>query len=190
MRSDTDLVADAVAGDTAALDLLLRRHFDRVFAVCRRILGNEHDAADASQQALIAIVRALPQFDQRASFGTWAYRIATNACLDELRRRKRRPAPIDLDTDRTVDMADPTLGRFDQRLVDRDAVESALGDLPEEFRLPVVLRDVLDLDYAEIAEQLDLPVGTVKSRISRGRSALLHILGNQTSTSNRPNQAP
>lgn len=190
MPSDADLVAGAIGGDTAALDLLLRQHFDRIFAVCRRIMGNDHDAADASQQALIAIVRGLSTFDQRASFGTWAYRIATNACLDELRRRKRRPAPADLDDDRTIELADTSMGRFDQRLVDREAVEAALADLPEEFRVPVVLRDVLDLEYAEIAEQLDLPVGTVKSRISRGRSALLQILGNQSAPPHRPTQAP
>ena len=86
-----ELVAAAQRGDTAALDQLLRLHFDRIHAVCRRITGNSHDAADASQNALIAIVKALPRFDGRSSFATWAYRIATNASLDELRRRGRRP---------------------------------------------------------------------------------------------------
>ena len=74
-----ELVAAAQRGDTAALDQLLRIHFDRIHAVCRRITGNSHDAADASQNALIAIVKALPRFDGRSSFATWAYRIATNA---------------------------------------------------------------------------------------------------------------
>ena len=80
----------AQGGDRGALDQLLRRHYDRVHAVCRRITGNDADAADAAQEAMIAIVRNLDRFDGRSSFGTWAYRIATNASLDELRRRKRR----------------------------------------------------------------------------------------------------
>jgi RNA polymerase sigma-70 factor, ECF subfamily len=81
----------AQAGDRAALDALLRRHYDRIYAVCRRMTGQDADAADAAQDAMIAIVRGLPRFDGRAAFGTWAYRIASNACIDELRRRKRRP---------------------------------------------------------------------------------------------------
>ena len=82
----------AQEGDRAALDALLRRHHDRIHAVCRRLAGNEADALDATQEALIAIVRGIRRFDGRAAFSTWAYRVATNACLDELRRRKRRPA--------------------------------------------------------------------------------------------------
>src|SRR3954454_1472976 len=89
---DRQLVAAAQAGDRAALESLLRRHFDRVHAVCRRIAGSTRDADDAAQEAMIGIVRGLPRFDGRAQFSTWAYRIATNAALDELRRRTRRPA--------------------------------------------------------------------------------------------------
>ena len=81
----------AQAGDRGALDQLLRRHYDRMHAVCRRITGNEADAADAAQEAMIAVVRGLARFDGRSAFGTWVYRIATNASLDELRRRRRRP---------------------------------------------------------------------------------------------------
>ena len=83
----------AQGGDRAALDALLRRHHDRLYAVCRRVTGNDTDAADACQEALIAIVRSLDRFDGRSAFSTWAYRVATNACLDELRRRRRRPDP-------------------------------------------------------------------------------------------------
>jgi RNA polymerase sigma-70 factor (ECF subfamily) len=91
--TDAELVADAQRGDRDALDALLRRHHDRIRALARRLCGNDADAADATQEALISIVRGLPRFDQRAAFGTWAYRVATNACLDELRRRARRPRP-------------------------------------------------------------------------------------------------
>src|ERR1043165_6596189 len=96
---DRPLVAAAQAGDRAALDALLRRHYDRVHAVCRRIAGSSRDADDAAQEAMISIVRGLPRFDGRAQFSTWAYRIATNAALDELRRRCRRPALAVVDDD-------------------------------------------------------------------------------------------
>ena len=75
--------------------MLLRRHFDRLHRVCRGLTGNDADALDATQEALLAIVRGLPQFDGRSSFGTWSYRVTANACLDELRRRSRRPVPMD-----------------------------------------------------------------------------------------------
>ena len=103
---DADLVALAKQGDRAALDRLLRLHQPRVHLVCRRITGNDADALDATQEALIAIVRGLPRFDGRSRFSTWAYRIATNACLDELRRRRRRPEP-GLDDSRGVEPVQP-----------------------------------------------------------------------------------
>ena len=91
----TDLVAAARRGDRRALDTLLRRHFDRVHALARRIMTNDADADDATQDALIAAVRGLSRFDGRSAFSTWLYRITTNACLDELRRRGRRPVAVD-----------------------------------------------------------------------------------------------
>src|SRR5512143_2901473 len=92
--TDPELVNAARGGDRGALDQLVRRHYDRVHAVCRRITGQEADAADAAQDAMIAIVRNLSRFDERSKFSTWIYRIATNASLDELRRRSRRVAVI------------------------------------------------------------------------------------------------
>jgi RNA polymerase sigma-70 factor, ECF subfamily len=153
--------------------------------VCRRITGNETDALDATQDALIAIVRGLPRFDGRAAFGTWAYRIATNACLDELRRRRRRPEPVvpDLDRDSAWTADTPDL---DSAVTDRLAVDAALGQLPVEFRAAVVLRDVCGLDYAEIAEVLDIPPGTVRSRIARGRAVLARHLGEPAGADDRP----
>jgi RNA polymerase sigma-70 factor (ECF subfamily) len=164
----------AQAGDRAALDALLRRHYDRIYAVCRRMMGQDADAADAAQDALIAIVRGLARFDGRAAFGTWAYRIASNACIDELRRRGRRPDPglPDLEHERR----DPGPGTADT-VVDRLDIDAGLATLPVEFRAPLVLRDQLGLDYAEIAEVLGIPPGTVRSRIARGRRALATALG-------------
>jgi len=188
-------VTAAQGGDRGALDQLLRRHYDRVHAVCRRITGHDADAADAAQDAMIAIVRNLDRFDGRSSFGTWIYRIATNSSLDELRRRKRRASvsggPDDL---AHTDISDPTSTRRIETIGDHMALDAALRGLSDEYRLPVVLRDVADLDYAEIASVLDLPAGTVRSRIARGRAALAKALapqtGNQATDPERPSRAP
>ncbi|MEP7045303.1 MAG: RNA polymerase sigma factor [Ilumatobacteraceae bacterium] len=193
----------AQGGDRGALDQLLRRHYDRVHAVCRRITGHEADAADAAQEAMIAIVRNLDRFDGRSSFGTWAYRVATNASLDELRRRKRRatPTPHDVHDDDHghAEIADPDSGQRIDAIGDHMALDTALRTLSDEYRVPVVLRDVADLDYAEIAAVLDIPSGTVKSRIARGRAALAKALetqslaeeaGNQHPDPERPSRAP
>ncbi len=187
---DRALVARANDGDRRALDTLLRTHYDRIYAVCRRITGSDADAADAAQEALIKIVRSLPGFDGRSAFSTWAYRIATNTSLDELRRRRRRPAVVDRvdDDGRDIELVDPDAGPRVEAVVDRMAIDAALAQVPETFRVPLVLRDVGDLDYAEIADALDVPVGTVKSRIARGRAALVELLaaGNREPADERP----
>lgn len=151
-----------------------------IYAVCRKLAGNDADALDATQDALMAIMRGLPRYDGRSKFSTWAYRVATNSCLDELRRRKRRPTP----TDDTVDVSTPARDGPDS-VADRLDVHAALDQLPEDYRAPVVMRDLLGMDYAEIAESLGIPPGTVRSRISRGRAALATLLGNQTDHSER-----
>jgi len=169
---DAALVAAAQGGDRFAVDQLLRRHYDRIHAVCRRVAGSTRDADDACQEALIKIVRSLPRFDGRSSFGTWAYRIATNASLDELRKRQRRPALHVVGEDDRPESVDPTADLYAESLPDRLVLDAALDRLPEDLRVAVVMRDVADFDYAEIADALDIPLGTVKSRISRGRAAL------------------
>jgi RNA polymerase sigma-70 factor, ECF subfamily len=174
VTEDEDLAA-ALGGDKVAIDALLRAHYDRLFSVCRRLTGNDSDAADACQEALIAIVRNLHKFDRRSRFGTWAYRIAVNASLDELRRRRRRPLPTD---QVLLDGADAVFGPDPAgAVVARLSLDAALTQLTPEFRAAVVLRDVAGLDYAEIAAALDIPPGTVRSRIARGRAALADILG-------------
>lgn len=158
--------------------------------MCRRLAGNEADALDATQEALIAIVRGLDRFDGRAAFSTWTYRVATNACLDELRRRQRRPTAGLPDDDGGVGWSDPGArpSAAIEALPDRLAIDDALAQVSEEFRLPVVLRDLCDLDYAEIAERLGIPPGTVRSRIARGRAQLASLLdpGNQRPAVARP----
>lgn len=155
--------------------------------MCRRITGAAADADDATQEALLRIVRGLDRFDGRSSFSTWAYRIATNASLDELRRRRRRPVLLrddDRDRDHRADdpggplarTVDPLAQRRVEAAVDALAIDAAMANLPEEYRVAVVLRDVADLDYEEIALILEVPLGTVKSRIARGRVRLVREL--------------
>jgi RNA polymerase sigma-70 factor (ECF subfamily) len=185
-RSDCELVIGAQAGERDALELLLRRHHDRLAALCRRMCGNEADGADATQEALLAIVRGLHRFDGRSAFGSWAYRVTTNACLDELRRRARRPSP-------GLDRAPEPLAPGDPAEAAAAAVDvdAALATLPADFRAAVVLRDLCQLDYAEIAEVLAVPIGTVRSRIARGRAAVAaHLGGNPDPSPQRPTSRP
>jgi RNA polymerase sigma-70 factor (ECF subfamily) len=188
---DVALVAAARTGDRRALDALLRRHHDRVYALCRRMTGNDADARDATQEALLAVCRGLDRFDSRSAFSTWLYRVATNACLDELRRRGRRPVPVDTTPS---DGARPVTPRSVPSAADDVAlrldIDAALATLPEEFRAAVVLRDLCALDYGEIAEVLGIPPGTVRSRIARGRAALARRLGNQSDPDERQSSRP
>jgi RNA polymerase sigma-70 factor (ECF subfamily) len=176
---DAALVRRAQAGEAAAMNTLLERHYSRVHAVCRRMSGSAADADDATQETLIRIVRGIRSFDGRSSFGTWAYRVATNTSLDELRKRRRRPQPhvVRADSDVAPEVVDPRAERDVTTPVDRLALDAAVASLPDEFRAPLVLRDVVDLDYAEIAEALHIPLGTVKSRIARARRILADTLG-------------
>jgi RNA polymerase sigma-70 factor (ECF subfamily) len=184
---DTQLVTSAQAGDRLALDRLLRLHYDRVHAVCRRIVGTPHDADDAAQEAMIRIVKGLRSFDGRSSFGTWAYRIASNTALDELRKRRRRPMlHVVGDDGEAPEVVDRLAERRVDSVADRLSIDDAIARLPDDFRAAVVLRDVADLDYAEIAEVLGVPIGTVKSRIARGRSLLAEHLGNRGTPGERP----
>lgn len=166
--------------------------------------GNDADAADATQEALIAITKGLGKFTGQAKFSTWSYRVASNACLDELRRRGRRPTPSLVDehdgwADQATSDATPSLA---DQVADRLVLDASLAELPEEFRVPIVLRDQLGLDYREIADVLEIPPGTVRSRIARGRRRLASMLtrpepsgaiqsdGNQTDSPERPIDTP
>jgi RNA polymerase sigma-70 factor, ECF subfamily len=173
-RDDEKLAASAARGDRSALDALLSKHAGLVHAVCRRVLVNPEDALDATQDALLAIARRIETFDGRARFSTWCYRVATNAALDEARRRTRRPAPVDV-----VPEPRARTGSIDDAVADQLDVDAALALLSPEHRAAVALRDLVGLDYAEIAAVLDIPPGTVRSRIARGRAALADHLGDR-----------
>jgi RNA polymerase sigma-70 factor (ECF subfamily) len=168
--TDEDLVRRFVSdGLSDAVDVLLRRHQDRVLGLAYRILGNRADALDASQEVFVAVFRKAASFRHQSAFTTWLYRLTVNACNDHARRRSRLPQPAE-----AVDVASPdAIGRADDRI----AIAGALARLPLEQRTAVVMRDLLGLSYEEIAEATGSAVGTVKSRISRGRLALAGGLG-------------
>lgn len=172
---------------TPSLDSLLRDHYSMIQAVCRRILLNDSDADDATQNAMIAIVRGYESFDGRSAFSTWVYRIATNAALDELRRRRRRPLSLFSNDGQQVDIADTHSDDRQLAFEASDYLAQGLAQIPEEFRVALVLRDVADLDYEEISQVLNIPIGTVRSRIARGRGRLADILGNSDAPHERQN---
>ena len=180
--TDEDLVRRFVSdGLSDAVDVLLRRHQDRVLGLAYRILGNRADALDASQEVFVAVFRKAASFRHQSAFTTWLYRLTVNACNDHARRRSRLPQPAE-----AGDVASPdAIGRADDRIV----IAGALARLPLEQRTAVVMRDLLGLSYEEIAEATGSAVGTVKSRISRGRGALAGGLG-EPGPHHAPEQEP
>jgi len=166
---DAPLVARARRGDRWAFEQLVERHQHRLFTLAARTLGSVDEAGDAVQEAFIRAWLGLPRFRGGSLFSTWLYRITLNAAHDQ--RLKRRPEPLD----ETREPADPQDAFAVSEL--STALQEALNELDEEYRVAVVLYDVLGCSYSEIAELTEVAEGTVKSRIFRGRSRLAELLG-------------
>lgn len=175
---DRELVRRYLAGDAGAFTTLVERHQARVYSVCLRVTGNAEDAADATQEAFISALRKLGQFRGDAAFTTWMHRVAINACYDLLRKRSRQPMLHLADDDDlpTPEPGPPAPDHADEVVGTHDAA-AALAMVPEEFRIALVLADVQDLPYEQIGRILDVPIGTVKSRVFRGRIALARAMG-------------
>jgi RNA polymerase sigma-70 factor (ECF subfamily) len=173
---ESQLVPLAQKGDVASLERLLEDHYDYIFSICRKVIGNTEDANEATQEALISIVKNINSFKFSSKFSTWVYRIATNAALDEIRKKSRRP---------TTEFNEETVtterkSSLEDEVIDRIDVTTALQALPEEFRIVLVLRDQLGNSYDDIGELLGVPAGTVKSRIARARQKIKEeLLGNK-----------
>lgn len=176
--TDEQLVQRFQEGSAEAFELLVTRHGTRVYNLCLRILGDPHDAADASQDTFLSALRKLHTFRGDSAFTTWLHRVTVNACYDSLRRKRRRPLLqiVNEEEDEHPEPALPAPDHSDQVALSID-VERALMQIPAEFRVALVLADVRDLPYEEISRVLDVPVGTVKSRVFRGRAALGRALG-------------
>ena len=175
------LVAAARGGDEGAFEALVRLYEKRVFALAVRMCGSREDAAEASQEAFLAAWQGLAFFRGESSFSTWLYRLTSNACVDLLRRegRHRAAAGPSLDDEEAgLDVPDQTLSPQDEaeRRELRESIDRGLEALTPEHRQVLVLREMHQLSYDEIADVLSLDVGTVKSRISRARKQLRNFL--------------
>jgi RNA polymerase sigma-70 factor (ECF subfamily) len=173
---DAVLLARVVEGDHAAFEEVLRANEDRVFSVCLRILGDRELALDATQETFLTVFRKAAQFRGKSAVGTWIYRIAVNTCYDLLRKAKRRPtAPLP----EHVDPSDPGAEEAIDAAGIRPEIQRALAELPQDFRAAIVLADLEGMPLPEVALVLGVPLGTVKSRIFRGRRLLARSLGNR-----------
>lgn len=173
--SDEELLAEHVKGSATAFETLVMRHRDRLWGVALRTTGDPEEAADALQDAFISAFRRADQFRGEAAVTTWLHRIVVNAALDRLRRRKARPATTPLLEDGSSEAIrdpDEPLERLELRM----EIVRALSQIPEDQRAAILLVDVEGRSVEEAAAVLQCPVGTVKSRCSRGRARLAKLL--------------
>jgi RNA polymerase sigma-70 factor (ECF subfamily) len=178
-RSEAELLRASRAGDAEAFDCLVEVHYRSVYNTAYRMLRRPSAASDATQATFVRVWEALSSFRGDASFSTWVYRITMNVCLDELRRRKNEPFSLTEEDDEgdpagqrdMPDFSDEPASTAEQRQL-QELVHEAIGRLSEDFRAVIVLYDIRGLSYQEISDALDIPLGTVKSRLNRARSAL------------------
>jgi len=176
---EQELILRCQQGDEAAFEALLHLYEKRVYTLCRRMCRTEEDAMEAAQDAFLAVWRGIGAYRADAAFSTWLYRLATNACLDLLRREKKRGGDVSLDDDETVpDRRDPAPlpDELAERAEEQRALREGVLALPADYRAVLLLRETEQLSYAEIAEATGLELGTVKSRISRARHLLRNYL--------------
>ena len=177
--NEKELLLRLQDGDEAAFETLVRLYEKKVYTLCRRMCGNDEDAQEAAQDAFLSLWRSAKSFRGDASLSTWIYRLATNACIDLLRRNKRGGERVSLDDEETtfelVDAA-PLPEQALERKETQRLINEGLAALPEEYRAILLLREAEGLSYAEIADAMHLELGTVKSRISRGRVLLRNYL--------------
>ena len=182
--TDQELAARARDGDQDAFEQLVRDNEKRIYTLALRMTGSREDALDLAQDAFFQAWKALPTFQGESSFATWLYRLATNLCLDHLRTQKRRtqsmgPAlSLDDEENGPVQVADQQLQPQEavERSERRRALERGLASLPDHHRQVLIMRELSGLSYQEIAQVLDLDLGTVKSRIARARVSRRQLL--------------
>ncbi len=176
---DQELVARAQAGDRRAFDLLVLKYQQKVAGLIGRYLRDPNEVQDVAQEAFIKAYRALAGFRGESAFYTWLYRIAINAAKNHLASRGRRPPRDDMEMEvaeqlesggRLREMGTPENHLLSEEIA--QTVQKALDELPEDLRTAIVLRELEGLSYEEIAEAMDCPIGTVRSRIFRARDAI------------------
>ena len=159
-------LARAAEGDASAFKTIVERYQGMVYSVAYNVLGDHTDAEDAAQDAFLRCYRKLAQYRGEATFSTWLFRLALSTAVDYKRRERRQPEPVDVPE--LVDDVAPMLGDG----VSAATIMAALQDLPEDYRVPTVLRDIYGLPYQEIADISGRPLGTVKVMVHRGRASL------------------
>lgn len=181
--TEQELVARAKAGDQSAFEQLVLDNQNKIYSLAFRMVNDREEAADLAQEAFLKTWQGLPAFQGDSSFSTWVYRLASNVCIDFLRKQKRRrevePA-LSLDDEESGWTEPADWDQDPQRHLERTersrAVDRGLKALPDHHRQVLVLRELSGLSYQEIGQALDLDMGTVKSRIARARLALRKIL--------------
>lgn len=178
-RTDEELVARVQRGDKSAFDLLVRKYQHRIVKLVGRYVRNPDDALDVAQESFVKAYRALANFRGESAFYTWLYRIAINTAKNHLVALGRRPREVDLEGPDGEEANIDDLQQDDETpekilLVDeiRNTILRTIDNLPEDLRTAIVLREVEGLSYEEIAEAMDCPIGTVRSRIFRAREAI------------------
>ncbi len=181
---DIELIDRYLAGDIDAFNELMDAHEDRVFAVCLRMLRDREAALDATQDTFLAVFRKADRFQAKAAFSTWLYRVAVNTCYDHLRREKRKRTTA---IPEGHDSPDPSTESLLEAVEVRPDIEAALTDLSPDFRAAVVLVDLQGMSLEQASDTLEVPVGTIKSRLFRARRQLSESLGNLSPPDKHPN---
>lgn len=182
--NEKELVNKARDGDIEAFEFLIHEYQKKVFNIAYRMIGNYDDASELAQEVFIKAYKSIRNFKGDSSFSTWIYKVTTNVCLDEIRKRKNKKV-ISLDEEieykdgevkRQIKDERPSPEKILENKQVRKAVEDSINELADDFKTVIVLRDVQGFSYEEISKMIDCPQGTVKSRINRARQSLKQIL--------------
>lgn len=182
-KAEYRLIKKCKKGNLKAFEELIKKYENKSYAIALKILKDSDDAMDISQEALIKVYKSIKTFKFKSSFSTWLYRIVTNTCMDFLRKNKVKTYSIDnpIETDEgqyfreIEDFKNNTERRVDENIT-KELVHKAIDKLDDLYRVPIILRDIEGFSYKEISEILDCSLGTVKSRINRGRKYLKDII--------------
>ena len=181
---DIELIDRYLGGDVEAFNELMAAHEDRVFGICYRMMQDREAALDATQDTFLTVFRKADRYRAQAAFSTWLYRVAVNTCYDHLRRQKRKRAEPLPETHDPPDLSADDLYAAAEV---RPDIDRALASLSDEYRAAVVLVDLQGMSLEQASDTLDVPTGTVKSRLFRARRQLAKILGNLSPGGEHPN---
>lgn len=186
--SENNLIQRCKDGDIESFEELIRSHKQRVYNIALKMLSNTEDAMDVSQEAFIKVYRSIGKFNMESSFSTWLYKVVVNTCLDFIKKNKKLDKVYSIDEfieNREVNLNQQGLkNKYDtpeealDKKIKRQTINRAINELPENFRTVIILRDIQGFSYEEIANITNCSLGTVKSRIKRGRESLKKLIEN------------